>query len=52
MITRAKYVDHQEMFLPRPSIRIAVSASHNRKEIERAAQAVKAGFVKAASKRK
>ncbi|KAG0356821.1 serine palmitoyltransferase [Gamsiella multidivaricata] len=52
MITRAKYVEHQEKFLPRPSIRISMSCSHSRKEVEKAAQAVKAAFAKAASKHK
>jgi serine palmitoyltransferase len=40
------------MFLPRPSIRISISACHSRKEVEKAAQAVKAAFIKAMSKRK
>ncbi|KAI8345160.1 serine palmitoyltransferase [Mortierella sp. GBAus27b] len=52
LITRAKYVEHQEMFLPRPSIRISITACHSRKEVEKAAQAVKAAFIKAMSKRK
>jgi serine palmitoyltransferase len=52
LITRAKYVENQEMFLPRPSIRISMSATHARKDVEKAAQAIKASFVKAISKRK
>ncbi|KAF9365307.1 serine palmitoyltransferase component [Mortierella sp. NVP85] len=52
LITRAKYVEHHELFLPRPSIRISISACHSRKEVEKAAQAVKAAFIKATSKRK
>ncbi|KAK3848174.1 MAG: serine palmitoyltransferase [Linnemannia gamsii] len=52
LITRAKYVENQEMFLPRPSIRISMCANHARKDVEKAAQAIKASFVKAISKRK
>ncbi|KAF9150349.1 serine palmitoyltransferase component [Linnemannia schmuckeri] len=52
LITRAKYVESQEMFLPRPSIRISICATHARKDVEKAAQAIKASFVKAISKRK
>lgn len=52
MITRAKYVETQEMHLPRPSIRVSISASHGKKEVEKAAQAIKAAFAKVLSKRK
>lgn len=52
MITRAKYVETQEMHLPRPSIRISITASHSKKEVEKAAQAIKAAFAKVLSKRK
>ncbi|KAG0348801.1 serine palmitoyltransferase component [Podila minutissima] len=52
MITRAKYVETQEMHLPRPSIRISISASHGKKEVEKAAQAIKAAFIKVLAKRK
>ncbi|KAF9148339.1 serine palmitoyltransferase component [Mortierella sp. AD011] len=51
LITRAKYVDSQEMFLPRPSIRISLCSSHSRKEVEAAAQGIKAAFTKALSSR-
>ncbi|KAF8938793.1 serine palmitoyltransferase [Dissophora ornata] len=52
LITRAKYVDHQELFLPRPSIRISLSTSHSRKDVEKAAQAVKASFIHVTASRK
>ncbi|KAG0305636.1 serine palmitoyltransferase component, partial [Dissophora globulifera] len=51
LITRAKYIDRQEMFLPRPSIRISLCASHSRKDVEKAAQGVKAAFTKVISAR-
>ncbi|KAF9300878.1 serine palmitoyltransferase component [Mortierella antarctica] len=52
LITRAKYVETQELHLPRPSIRISVSASHTKKDTEKAAQAIKSAFVNALNKRK
>ncbi|KAF9310690.1 serine palmitoyltransferase component [Podila horticola] len=52
LITRAKYVESQELHLPRPSIRISISASHTKKDTEKAAQAIKSAFVNALSKRK
>ncbi|KAG0038868.1 serine palmitoyltransferase component [Podila clonocystis] len=51
LITRAKYVETQELHLPRPSIRISISASHSKKDTERAAQAIKSAFVNALNKR-
>ncbi|KAF9205646.1 serine palmitoyltransferase component [Haplosporangium sp. Z 27] len=52
LITRAKYVESQELFLPRPSIRISICATHTKKEVEKAAQGIKAAFGKALSRRK
>ncbi|KAG0370694.1 pyridoxal phosphate-dependent transferase [Gamsiella multidivaricata] len=52
LITRAKYVEHQELHLPRPSIRISICATHTKKEVEKAAQAIKTAFGKALSRRK
>ncbi|KAI1316142.1 serine palmitoyltransferase component [Mortierella claussenii] len=52
LITRAKYVEHQELHLPRPSIRISICATHTKKEVEKAAQAVKATFGKVLGRRK
>ncbi|KAG0315558.1 serine palmitoyltransferase component [Dissophora globulifera] len=52
LITRAKYVDRQEMHLPRVSIRVSICATHTKKEVEKAAQAVKTAFGKALSRRK
>ncbi|KAF9377173.1 serine palmitoyltransferase component [Podila verticillata] len=52
LITRAKYVETQELHLPRPSIRISISASHTKKDTEKAAQAIKTAFVNALNKRK
>ncbi|KAF9164855.1 serine palmitoyltransferase component [Actinomortierella ambigua] len=51
LVTRAKYVDGQERSLPRPSIRISISAAHSKKELEKAAQAIKTSFNKVVSKR-
>ncbi|KAF9356678.1 serine palmitoyltransferase component [Mortierella sp. AD094] len=51
LITRAKYVESQELFLPRPSIRISLCSSHSRKDVEAAAQGIKAAFAKALSSR-
>ncbi|KAG0004667.1 serine palmitoyltransferase component [Entomortierella chlamydospora] len=52
LITRAKYVEHQELHLPRPSIRISICATHTKKEVEKAAQGIKTAFGKALSRRK
>ncbi|KAF9113561.1 serine palmitoyltransferase component [Mortierella sp. AM989] len=52
LITRAKYVEHQELHLPRPSIRISICATHTKKEVEKAAQGIKAAFGRALSRRK
>ncbi|KAF9335172.1 serine palmitoyltransferase component [Podila minutissima] len=52
LITRAKYVETQELHLPRPSIQISVSASHTKKDTEKAAQAITSAFVNALNKRK
>ena len=52
LITRAKYVESQELHLPRPSIRISICATHNKKEVEKAAQAIKTAFGKALGRRK
>ncbi|KAF9431380.1 serine palmitoyltransferase component [Entomortierella beljakovae] len=51
LITRAKQVDSQELFLPRPSVRISMCSSHSRKDTEGAAQAIKSAFTKALSSR-
>ncbi|KAF9434538.1 serine palmitoyltransferase component [Entomortierella beljakovae] len=52
LITRAKYVEHQELHLPNPSIRISICATHTKKEVEKAAQAIKAAFGRALARRK
>ncbi|KAF9192044.1 serine palmitoyltransferase component [Haplosporangium sp. Z 11] len=52
LITRAKYVESQELHLPRPSIRISICATHTKAEVERTAQAIKAAFGKVISSRK
>ncbi|KAJ3179377.1 serine palmitoyltransferase component [Geranomyces variabilis] len=48
LVTRAKYVeDHDAMIArPRPSIRVALSAAHSRKEVEKAASVVSAALKK------
>ncbi|KAJ3162630.1 serine palmitoyltransferase component [Geranomyces michiganensis] len=48
LVTRAKYVaDHDAVIArPRPSIRIALSAAHSRKEVEKAASVVAAAMKK------
>ncbi|KAI1321806.1 serine palmitoyltransferase component [Mortierella claussenii] len=50
LITRAKYVEDQELFLPRPSIRVSMCASHSKAEVEAAAQAIQEGFIQVLSK--
>ncbi|KAJ3183354.1 serine palmitoyltransferase component [Gaertneriomyces sp. JEL0708] len=40
LVTRAKYVLDQEMGVPTPSIRLAISAAHTRKEVEKAASVI------------
>ncbi|KAG0267415.1 serine palmitoyltransferase component [Mortierella polycephala] len=52
LITRAKYVESQELHLPRPSIRISICAMHTKAEVEKTAQAIKAAFGKVMSSRK
>ncbi|KAF9898461.1 serine palmitoyltransferase component [Lobosporangium transversale] len=49
LISRAKYVESQEMHLPRPSIRVSMCASHTPTEVEAAAQAIKTAFIQALS---
>ena len=41
LITRAKYVRDQEVFTPKPSIRIALTAAHSTKEVEAAAKTLR-----------
>ncbi|KAK9766891.1 serine palmitoyltransferase component [Basidiobolus ranarum] len=50
LITRAMYVSDQELFLPKPSIRICISAAHTKREIEKAANAIKTAFCKVLGK--
>ncbi|KND01689.1 serine C-palmitoyltransferase LCB1 [Spizellomyces punctatus DAOM BR117] len=52
LITRAKYVNDQELFLPPPSIRIAVTAGHSRKEVEKAAAIIATAVKKVLKGRK
>lgn len=46
LLTRAKYNRTQELFSIEPSIRICISASFNKKEIEKAASVIKNASVK------
>ncbi|KAI8824289.1 pyridoxal phosphate-dependent transferase [Fimicolochytrium jonesii] len=52
LITRAKYVHGQELNVPSPSIRIAVSASHSRKEVEKSGSVVAAAIKKVLKSRR
>lgn len=52
LVTRAKYVNDQELHRPTPSIRITVSAAHSRKEVEKAATVVGNAIKKALKARK
>ncbi|EIW79758.1 serine palmitoyltransferase [Coniophora puteana RWD-64-598 SS2] len=52
MLTRAKYLRKQEMFEPRPTIRIAMTSALTRKEVEKAAGVVKASIARVLSRRR
>jgi serine palmitoyltransferase len=51
-VTRAKRLRGQELVEPRPSIRLAVTAALNRKEVEKAAGVLKAALGKVLGKRR
>ncbi|KAJ3134547.1 serine palmitoyltransferase component [Physocladia obscura] len=46
IVTRARYVEAQELALPVPSIKIMASAGHSKKDSEKAASVVKDAFKK------
>lgn len=46
LLTRAKYNRTQELFSIEPSIRICISASFNKKEIEKTASVIKSAATK------
>ncbi|ORX89023.1 PLP-dependent transferase [Basidiobolus meristosporus CBS 931.73] len=50
LITRAMYVPDQELFLPKPSIRICISAAHTKREVEKAANSIRAAVHKVLGK--
>ena len=52
MITRAKHLRGQELFEPRPSIRIAVTAALTKKDCEKAAAVIKSSLVKVLGRRR
>lgn len=52
MVTRAKRLRGQELNEIRPSIRLAISAALSKKDCEKAANVVKAAFVKVVGKRR
>jgi serine palmitoyltransferase len=52
LVTRAKRLRGQEMVEARPSVRLAVTAALNRKECEKAANAIKAACVKVLGRRR
>lgn len=52
LLTAPRYVVDQELFLPRPSIRMCVSAGHSKKDMEKAASVVKAVAAKVLGKKK
>ncbi|KAJ2799998.1 serine palmitoyltransferase component, partial [Coemansia helicoidea] len=52
LLTPATYVDEHERILPNPSIRICVSCTHTRKEIEKCAHAIKSAVSRVTSKKR
>jgi serine palmitoyltransferase len=48
LITRARRLRGQETFEPEPSLKVCISAAFSRKEIEKAAQGLKAALIKVA----
>lgn len=46
LITRARRLRGQETFEPEPSLKICISSAFNRKEVEKAAQGLKAALIK------
>ncbi|KIP10789.1 hypothetical protein PHLGIDRAFT_84464 [Phlebiopsis gigantea 11061_1 CR5-6] len=52
MITRAKRLPGQELVEVRPSVRIAITAALSKKDCEKAANVVKAAFIKVVGKRR
>ncbi|KLO06517.1 serine palmitoyltransferase [Schizopora paradoxa] len=52
LITRAKHLRGQELIEPRPSIRLAITTGLSKKDCEKAANVVKAAFIKVLSKRR
>ncbi|KAJ2007510.1 serine palmitoyltransferase component [Coemansia sp. S85] len=51
-LTRAMYVDEHERLLPNSSIRLCVSCSHTRKDIEKCAHAIKNAVSRVTSKKR
>jgi hypothetical protein len=41
LLTRAKYLEEQEMRAPKPSIRLCISATMQREELQKAAHSLK-----------
>ena len=52
LITRAKRLKEQELVEVRPTIRLAITAALSKKECEKAANVVKAAFIKVVGKRR
>jgi serine palmitoyltransferase len=52
LITRAKRLKGQELVEVRPTIRLAITAALSRKDCEKAANVVKAAFIKVVGKRR
>lgn len=52
LITRAKRLRGQEVVEPRPAIKLAISAALSKKDIEKAAMAIKSSFAKVLSRKK
>ncbi|GAO49115.1 PLP-dependent transferase [Saitoella complicata NRRL Y-17804] len=52
LLTRARHIHHQEAHPNQPSIRVCVTAGHNKKDVEKAAGVVKGAASKVLPKRK
>ncbi|KAI8869137.1 PLP-dependent transferase [Ramicandelaber brevisporus] len=52
LLTRAKHIESQELYPPAPSIRIAVSAAHTRKDIDKIASAIKKAVERTLAKKR
>jgi len=52
LVTRARRLRGQETFEPEPSLKVCVSGALSRKEVEKAAQGLRAALVKVCGKKR